>query len=147
MKRTVFSIVAGVVAAVGLLFWGVGHAHRSSERRMAWIAKRLNLDEQQKLKLEAVHEAMRQAREQFHQERAELFGEVAAQLQSEQLDQAKLLQLLEQRQAMMSQVAPQVIATVAELHASLTPEQKAKAVEHLEHFKDRMGHHDHHSHH
>jgi periplasmic protein CpxP/Spy len=147
MKRKVFSIVAGVVAVVGLLFWGVGHAYRSPERRMAWIAKRLNLDEQQKLKLEAVHEAMRQAREQFHQERAELFEEVAAQIQSERLDQVKLLQLLEQRQTAMSQVAPQVIAKVAELHASLTPEQKAKAVEHLEHFKDRMGHHDHHSHH
>ena len=59
----------------------------------------------------------------------------------------KLLKLLEQRQALMSQVAPQVIAKVAELHASLTPEQKAKAVEHLARFKDRMGHHDHHSHH
>ena len=147
MKRKVFSIIAGVVAAVGILFWGVGHAYRSPERRMAWIAKHLNLDEQQKLKLEAIHETMRQAREQFHQERTELFEEIAAQIQSERLDETKLLKLLEQRQALMSQVAPQVIAKVAELHASLTPEQKAKAVEHLARFKDRMGHHDHHSHH
>jgi len=147
VKRKVFSIVAGVVAVVGILFWGVGHAYRSPERRMAWIAKRLNLDEQQKLKLEAVHEVMHQAREQFHQERAALFEEIAAQIQSERLNETKLLQLLEQRQAMMSQVAPQVIAKVAELHASLTPEQKTKVVEQLERFKDRMGPHDHHSHH
>lgn len=147
MKRKVFSIIAGVVSVVGILFWGVGHAYRSPERRMAWIAKRLNLDEQQKLKLEAVHEAMHQAREQFYQERADLFEEIAAQIQSERLNETKLLQLLEQRQAMMSQVAPQVIAKVAELHASLTPEQKTKVVEQLERFKDRMGQHDHHSHH
>jgi hypothetical protein len=90
MKRKVFSIIAGVIAVVGILFWGVGHAYRSPERRMAWIAKRLNLDEQQKLKLEAVHEAMHQAREQFHQERAGLFEEIAAQIQSDRLDEAKL---------------------------------------------------------
>jgi periplasmic protein CpxP/Spy len=147
MKRNVVLIIAGVVAAVGLLFWGVGYAHRSPERRMAWIAKRLNLDEQQMGKLEAVHDAMRQAREQFHQDRATLFEELAAQIQSERLDEAKLLQFFEQRQTLMSQVAPQVITKVAELHASLTPEQKTKVVEHLARFKDRMGHHDHHSHH
>jgi Spy/CpxP family protein refolding chaperone len=114
---------------------------------MAWVAKRLDLNEQQTAKLQAVHETMLQAREQFHKERAELFEEIATQIKSERLDEAKVLQLLEQRQALMSQVAPQVVAKVAELHASLTPEQKTKAVEHLARFKNRMGHHDHHSHH
>jgi Spy/CpxP family protein refolding chaperone len=147
MTRKVFYIGAAVAALIGLLSWGVGYAHRSPERRMAWIAKRLDLNEQQTAKLQAVHEAVRQAREQFHQERTELFEAFAAQIQSARLDEAKLLQLLEQRQALMSQVAPQVIAKVAELHASLTPEQKAKAVEHLARFKERMGHHDRHSHH
>ena len=147
MTRKVFYIGAAVAALIGLLSWGVGYAYRSPERRMAWIAKRLNLDEQQKTKLQAVHEAMHQAREQFHKERAVLFDEIVAQIQSERLDETKVLQLLEQRQALMNQVAPQVVAKVAELHASLTPEQKAKAVEHLARFKERMGHHDHHSHH
>ena len=147
MTRKVFYIGAAVAALIGLLSWGVGYAYRSPERRMAWIAKRLDLNEQQTAKLQAVHEAMLQAREQFHKERAELFEEIATQIKSERLDEAKVLQLLEQRQALMSQVAPQVVAKVAELHASLTPEQKTKAVEHLARFKDRMGHHDHHSHH
>lgn len=147
MTRKVFYIGAAVAALIGLLSWGVGYAHRSPERRMAWIAKRLNLDEQQTAKLQAVHEAMHQAREQFHKERAELFEEIATQIKSERLDEAKVLQLLERRHALMNQVAPQVIAKVADLHASLTPEQKAKAVEHLTRFKDRMGSHDHHSHH
>lgn len=147
MTRKVFYIGAAVVAIIGFLSWGIGYAHRSPERRMAWIAKRLDLNEQQTAKLQAVHEVMHQAREQFHQERAQLFDEIVAQIQSERLDEAKVLQLLQQRQALMSQVAPQVVAKVAELHASLTPEQKAKAVEHLERFKDRMGSHDHHPHH
>ena len=147
MTRKIFLIGTAVVAIVGLLSWRIGYAHRSPERRMAWIAKRLNLDEQQTAKLQAVHEAMLQAREQFHKERAVLFDEIVAQIQSERLDEAKVLQLLEQRQALMTQVAPQVVAKVAELHASLTPEQKAKAVEQLERLKDRMENHDYHSHH
>lgn len=147
MTRKVFYIGAAVAVVVGLLSWGIGYAYRSPERRMAWVAKRLNLDEQQTAKLQAVHEAMLQAREQFHKERTELFEEIATQIKSERLDEAKVLQLLEQRQALMSQIAPQVVAKVAELHASLTPEQKVKAVEHLERFKNRMGKHDHHSHH
>lgn len=147
MTRKVFYIGAAAAALIGLLSWGVGYAHRSPERRMAWIAKRLDLNEQQTAKLQAVHEAMRQAREQFHKERVVLFDEIVAQIQSERLDEAKVLQLLEQRQALMSQVAPQVVAKVAELHASLTPEQKAKAVEYMERFKERMENRDYHSHH
>jgi Spy/CpxP family protein refolding chaperone len=132
------TIIAGAVVVLGLLSWGAyahwGHRHN----RVDWIAKRLNLDDQQKAKLEAVHEALRQARAEFKKERAELFDELEAQIKSDQLDQAKVLQLLERRQAIMNQVAPQVIAKVAELHATLTPEQKAKVIEHLERRKERL---------
>jgi len=102
------------------------------------IAERLNLDDQQKVKLEAIHEAMRQARQEFRDERAGMLDEIAAQIKSDQLDQAKVLQLVEQRLARMNQAAPQVIAKVAELHATLTPEQKTKVVEHLDRMKERM---------
>lgn len=142
MTRKMLSMVAGVVAVIGLLSWGAyahwGHRHN----RVDWIAKQLNLDDQQKVKLEAVQEAMQQAREEFHKERAELFNEIEAQIKNDQLDQAKLLQLFEQRQTVMHQVAPQVIAKIADLHATLTPEQKTKVIEHLEHMKE-WGHHHH----
>jgi protein CpxP len=141
MTRKMLAIVAGVAVVIGLLSWGAyahwGHRHN----RVDWIAKRLNLDEQQKTKLEAVHEAMQQAREEVKKERAELFDEIVAQVKSDQLDQAKVLQMFEQRQAAMRQVAPQVIARIAELHATLTPEQKTKIVEHLERMKERRSHH------
>ena len=51
MTRKVFYIGAAVAVVVGLLSWGIGYAYRSPERRMAWVAKRLNLDEQQTAKL------------------------------------------------------------------------------------------------
>jgi Spy/CpxP family protein refolding chaperone len=140
MTRKVFTIVAAGVVVIGLLSWGVGYAyrHRSPEHRVAWIAKRLNLDEQQAEKLKAIHKTIQHAREEFHKDRADLFDEIAAQVKSERLDETKVLQLFEQRHAVMQQVAPQVIAKVAELHASLTAEQKAEVIEHLEWFRHRM---------
>ena len=48
---------------------------------------------------------------------------------------------------MVNQVAPQAIAKVAELHASLSPEQKVKVVEYLERFKGKMSSYDNHPHH
>lgn len=138
MKRKLFVVVIGVVMAIGFLSWGA-YAHRShGHHRMDWIAKRLKLDDQQKVKLEAVHEAMRQARQEFRDERVGLLDEVTAQIKSDQLDQAKVLQLFEQRLVRMNQAAPQIIAKVAELHATLTPEQKAEVIEHLDHMKERM---------
>lgn len=138
MTRKLFAIGVGVAMVIGLLSWGA-HAHRShGHHRIDWIAKRLKLDDQQKVKLEAVHEAMQQAREEFRDERAGLLDEVTAQIKSDQLDQAKVLQLVEQRLTRMNQAAPQIIAKVAELHATLTPEQKAEVIEHLDHMKERM---------
>ena len=100
MTRKLFSIIVGVAVVLGLLSWRA-YAHRShhGHNRVEWIAKRLNLDDQQKAKLEAVHEIMQQARKEFQEERAELFDEIEAQIKSDQLDQAKVMQLFEQRQA------------------------------------------------
>jgi len=138
MTRKLFAIVAGVAMVIGFLSWGA-HAHWSrGHNRVDWIAKRLNLNDQQKVKLEAIHEAMRQARQEFRDERAGLLDEVTAQIKSDQLDQAKVLQLVEQRLTRMNQAAPQIIAKVAELHATLTPEQKAEVIERLDHMKGRM---------
>ncbi|MBM4256148.1 MAG: periplasmic heavy metal sensor [Deltaproteobacteria bacterium] len=141
MKRKLLVIIAGVATVIGALSWGA-YAHRGHGRHgVEWVAKRLNLDEQQKVKLEAIHQAIKQARQEFRNERTQLFDEIVAQIESNQLDQTKVLQLFEQRQAALSQVAPQIVARVAELHATLTPEQKTKVIDHLERMRERMQHH------
>jgi len=138
MTRKLFAVVVGVAMVIGLLSWGA-HAHWSHRHnRVDWIAKRLKLDDQQKVKLEAIQEAIQQARKESRDQRAELLNEVEAQIKSDQLDQAKVLQLVEQRLTLIDQAAPQIIAKVAELHASLTPEQKAEVIKHLDHIKERM---------
>ena len=140
MTRKLFAGVVGVAMVIGLLSWGA-HAHWSHghrHNRVDWIAKRLKLDDQQKVKLTAIQEAIQQARKDSRDERAELLNDLETQIKSDQLDQAKVLQLFEQRHARMNQAAPQIIAKVAELHATLTPEQKAEVIKHLDHMKERM---------
>lgn len=142
--KIVFAFTS-VVLIVGALALTACARHRSPEERADWvtkrIAKQLDLDEQQRAKLEAVKQEMLTARGRLGKEEQTLFDDVVAQIQADRLDQAKVIQLLERRQELQRQVAPQVVAKIAEFHASLTPEQKAKAVEQLRHFRERMGHH------
>jgi Spy/CpxP family protein refolding chaperone len=117
--------------------------HPSPEERAEWVTKRiakhLDLDEQQIAKLEAVKQEMLAARGRLSKDMQMLFDDAVAQIQADRLDQAKVLQILERRQELQRQVAPQVIAKLADFHATLRPEQKAKAVEQIRHLKERMG--------
>jgi Spy/CpxP family protein refolding chaperone len=135
-----FTSVVLVLAALSLTSCA---RHWSPEERADWVTKRiakhLDLDQQQTAKLEAVKQEMLAARAKLSKEHQALLDDAVAQIQAERLDQAKVLQLLERRQELHRQVAPQVVAKIAEFHASLTPEQKAKAVEHLRRFGERMG--------
>lgn len=105
------------------------------------IAKHLDLDEQQKAKLAAVKNEVLAARAESEQERKATMEEVIAQVQSERLDQAKLTRLFEQHQAGQTRLMQRVLPKLADWHATLRPEQKAEAVEHLRKWMDRYGDH------
>jgi periplasmic protein CpxP/Spy len=137
--------VASVLLAVAALSLVGCSRHGTPEERvdrvMKRITKQLDLNDQQVSKLEAVKQEVLAARSRLANEQQKLFDEVIAQVQADRLDQTKVFQLLERRQELQRQAAPPVVEKVAEFHASLTPEQKAKAVEHLRHFREKMGHH------
>jgi periplasmic protein CpxP/Spy len=122
------------------------HRHRTVTERADWlvnkISKDLELNEQQQAKLAAVKDAFLVARGQMRTEHDALFDEALAMVQSDQLDQAKVLQLVERHQALQRQAAPSVVAKLTDFHASLSPEQRAKAVEQLKRFRERMHGHD-----
>ncbi len=101
------------------------------------IAKHLDLDDQQKAKLMAVRDEMVAARAESQQEHKAIMEDVIAQVQSERLDQAKLTQLMDRYQGEQKRVMQRVLPKVAEWHATLRPEQKAEAVEHLRKWMDR----------
>ena len=101
------------------------------------IAKHLDLDDQQKAKLMAVRDEMVAARAESQQEHKAIMEDVVAQVQSDRLDQAKLTQLMDRHQAEQKRIMQRVLPKVTEWHATLRPEQKAEAVEHIRKWMDR----------
>lgn len=133
--KRIVKLVVVAVALVGVIGVSACHRHHTPAERAEWmtgkIAKHLNLDDQQKVKLEAVKDEVLAARAESQKEHRGIMEEVIAQVQSEWLDQAKLAQLIEQHPAGQTRMMQRVLPKVAEWYASLRPEQKAEAVGHI----------------
>ncbi len=115
--------------------WSACFRHHTLAERAEWmtgrIAKRLDLDDQQKAKLAAVKDEVLAARGESQKEHRATMEEVIAQVQSDRLDQAKLAQLIERHQAGQTRTMQRVLPKVAEWHAGLRPEQRAEAAKYL----------------
>lgn len=144
MHNTMRVAIGTLVLAAALVGTGC-HRHHTPAERADWmtskIAKHLDLDDQQKAKLMVVRDEMAAARAESQQEHKAIMEEVIAQVQSDRLDQSKLTQLMERHQAEQKHVMQRVLPKVAEWHATLRPEQKTEAVEHLRKWMDRYGDH------
>lgn len=144
MHSTVKAAIGTLVIAGALVGAGC-HRHHTPTERADWmtgkIAKHLDLDEQQKAKLAAVKDEAMAVRAESEKERKATMEEVIAQVQSDRLDQAKLARLFDQHQAGQTRLMQRVLPKLAEWHATLRPEQKAEAVEHLRKWMDRYGDH------
>jgi Spy/CpxP family protein refolding chaperone len=133
----------GLAILAAVLGASACHRHHTPAERAEWmtgkVAKRLNLDDEQKTKLAAVKDEVLAARAESQKEHRAIMEEVIAQVQSDRLDQAKLAQLIEQHQAGRTRMMQRVLPKVAEWHATLRPEQKAEAVEHIRRWMERHG--------
>ena len=144
MHKT-FRVVVGTLVLAGALVGAGCHRHHTPSERADWmtskIAKHLDLDDQQKAKLMAVRDEMVAARAESQQEHKAIMEDVIAQVKSDRLDQAKLTQLMERHQAEQKRVMQRLLPKAADWHATLRPEQKAEAVEHIRKWMDRYGDH------
>ena len=142
MHKT-FRVVVGTLVLAGALVGAGCHRHHTPSERADWmtskIAKHLDLDDQQKAKLMAVRDEMVAARAESQQEHKAIMEDVIAQMKSDRLDQAKLTQLMERHQAEQKRVMQRLLPKAADWHATLRPEQKAEAVEHIRKWMDRYG--------
>ena len=142
MHKT-FRVVVGTPVLAGALVGAGCHRHHTPSERADWmtskIAKHLDLDDQQKAKLMAVRDEMVAARAESQQEHKAIMEDVIAQVKSDRLDQAKLTHLMERHQAEQKRVMQRLLPKAADWHATLRPEQKAEAVEHIRKWMDRYG--------
>jgi uncharacterized membrane protein len=96
------------------------------------MAYKLDLSESQETKWFAIRDAIKQARQAERNERQNTKTQILAQLQAETIDQQAVLAQLKNEQQKRLDQAPELIAKIAEFHATLNAEQKTKIAELIE---------------
>ena len=137
-KIHILTIVVALVAVTAL----VG-CYRTPEQRATHLVDRisdkLDLNADQKAKLNAIKEeflakapAMRKARE-------ESFDELIALMRAPKIDQDKVNTLMGKNKAQMDDLMRFISAKYIEFHDMLTPEQREKAAKEMEGWKRQHG--------
>lgn len=139
-KKKMFWIAVPIVAVLGIGIAVAGHqhfrGHHNTEYMVQHISEALDLTETQRQKLETVRDAFVQGRDDMKQERMDLVNQLITEVRKPVMDQALILDLVEQRKARFDAIAPRVLGPLIDFHGSLTDEQREKIVNRLETMRD-----------
>jgi Spy/CpxP family protein refolding chaperone len=134
MKRST-KIIAAVLLIAGssgavYAFGQHGHWNMSSEEKAELITdrvtKKLELDNQQRQNFSALAELVAQIMTDAKANKAQHIAEVGNLLQEPSFNQARALELIQQKTQMINEKAPLVISSLAVFLDSLNSEQKQK---------------------
>jgi protein CpxP len=137
LKKGLYFLLIGILISGLGLFSGCrrsSHAHKA-EFMMDYISETLDLDESQKAQLNQIKDELMSKARQMHANREAMYDELVAQLRSEEIDQARVKEMIAERRAQMDDIIDLVVVRLAEFHKTLTPEQKDKLVAKIETFK------------
>jgi len=136
----------GIFAIIGILGFTLsacGHNH-NPEEKAEWmvhkITRKLDLNEDQQTKLQAVADEFIQHHRAQRQNKQQHMESLLAEIRKPEIDKAVLTQMFEQHQADIAQLAPRIIDKLAIFHASLDSEQKEKLAKKLEYFQKKHSH-------
>jgi Spy/CpxP family protein refolding chaperone len=137
---TVGVVVLGAAFAVGASKSHSGWcgSHDGGQRKIDRIAEKLDLNETQKAKLQAVQESFQEVRLAMSQARVQTFNEALDLISSETLDQSRVQSIVKRHQSIVEDFTPKVTAKIADFHAVLSQDQKSNAAEFLQKWKDRF---------
>ena len=140
-----------ILSTVGLLVLGTAFAvgaskshsgwcgsHDNGQRKIDRIAEKLDLNDTQMVKLQAVQESFHEARQAMSQARVQTFDEVLDLVSSDTFDQSLVQGIVNRHQSIVEDFTPKVTARMADFHAVLSPEQKSRAAEFIQKWKDRF---------
>lgn len=143
IKRTLFGLFGATVALGGLTACGHRYGHERfanmsveeqaqfRQRAVERVASKLDLNEEQKKRLDAVAVKLQQQRAALRgatDPRAEVRSLVAG----DKFDRAKAQALVGEKVAVVSTGSPEVIAAFGDFYDSLSPAQQAKVREFLQ---------------
>ena len=137
IKRTLFGLFGVGIIAGGLS--ACGHRHhehgmviseedsaRFKARMVERVGKELELSEQQKLRLGALGERLREQRVALVGKTTDPRAEVQALVAGAQFDKARAQAILDEKTAAIRSKSPEVISAAAEFFDSLNPAQQQK---------------------
>lgn len=143
MKRST-KIITAVVLTLGVA-GGVaaykGNGWHRGEHFISHVSDELELTPEQTEALEAIRDQIWDIRQNVRQDPDARKQAVLSLIDGEVFDQTQALTLVSEKTELVTQYAPQVIASVASFYDSLSAEQQAEVREHIE---QRMNHRWHH---
>ncbi len=110
-----------------------GH-HRGVEFAVDYVTDVLDLNEAQQEQLNQIKDELMAKRDQMRANKDKHYDEAVALLLSEEIDQAKVKEIIAEHRAQMDDMIDLMVVRFAEFHRTLTPEQKTKLVKKLEGF-------------
>ena len=137
LKKGLYVLLIGILIAGLGLFTGCrrsSHAHKA-EFLVDYISETLDLDATQQAQLNQIKDELMEKAQQMRAGRASMYGEIIAQLRSEEIDQARVMAIIAERRAQMNELIDLLVVRLAEFHKTLTQEQKEKLVAKIETFK------------
>ena len=138
MTKVKKMIVGALIAVASFVSIGSYAANNMQQHRAEFIANKLDLNADQKVKFEQLTKVISEQR-QIHQA-DKSHEQIKALLNAPVLDQQQALVLFEQKAAKIKTSAPVVIAAIANFTDSLNFEQKAKAQDMME-MMEKLGRH------
>lgn len=139
MKKRIFIIPTVLVLLGTVALTACNRHHHDPEDKAEWmvhkISKKLDLDDNQKAKLEDVKVELMKHHKEHRDSKAEMMDKLILEVQKPQLDEALLMDMVNQHKTRIEQAAPGVIEKLVVFHASLNAEQKSEIVEKLQKFK------------
>jgi Spy/CpxP family protein refolding chaperone len=146
MKRSIKTIIIGfgiTALTLGTLA-ACGHKYKDPEAKAEWftekVASKLDLNEDQRQKLDevaALYVENRKERDKYREKTRDTIIELS---KAESFDQQKAMSLVQERSRITEEYAPKMVNAYAEFHNMLNAEQRAEITEHL---SDHFDHHHH----
>ncbi len=136
-------VLISILAIGGLILGGCAHRYKDPEKRAEHfsnkISKKLELNAEQKTRLDAVTREFLTARKEMKGKKEASRKTLRDMLNQPKLDQDKVMSIYKDHVNDMNTHAPRVVAALGDFWDSLTPEQQTKAREKMEKHFERHG--------
>ena len=134
--------IIAILTLLGLgttLFVGCHHrgGHRGADFMVDYMTEVLDLSEDQEDMAEAFKNEILAKAKDMHADKKQMHSEIKAQLSSEAIDTERVKAMMVEHRKQMEVVMDLAVDRIAEFHAALSPEQRAKLIKKLEKWEGR----------